>query len=162
MISYFNYISLIAVFSLPVMAQEIKLNEWTKEYVKEMVGAREDIQYSIYKKVGESDKIYLEFQNRKNKDVKVSFKIVNKGIDRGAPIQMVGFIKANGIWPHGYDRAVKCNHMEPDIEIKEIITGEVEEEQVIEIDSDGKQSEKYKYKFKSDLDILKDKNKNTK
>ena len=80
MISYFNYISLIAVFSLPVMAQEIKLNEWTKEYVKEMVGAREDIQYSIYKKVGESDKIYLEFQNRKNKDVKVSFKIVNKAL----------------------------------------------------------------------------------
>jgi hypothetical protein len=152
-----KYLPLIMAFSVPLVSQEVNLNEWNKDYEKAAVGAREDIQYSIYRKIGESGKVYLEFQNRKNKDVKVSFKIVGKGMDRGTPIQMTGFIKAHGIWPNGFERGVKCMQKEPVIEIQEVITGVVEEEQVIEMDSDGKQIEKYKYKFKSDADIVKEK-----
>ncbi len=157
MMSFIRFFTLIIVLSVAILAQEVNLNEWSKDFEKVTVGAREDIQYSIYRKIGESGKIYLEFKNRKNKDVKVTFKIVGKGIDRGTPIQITGFIKANGFWPNRNDRGINCVQADPVIEIQEVITGVVDEEQIVETDSDGKQSEKFKYKFKSDADILKEK-----
>ncbi len=158
--TFIKYLTLSLVLSASLWAQETNLNEWNKDYEKVAVGARDDIQYSIYKKIGESGRVYLEFQNRKNKDVKVSFKIVGKGIDRGIPVPATGFIKANGVWPNGYGRGIPCTHTEPEIEIQEVVTGVVEEEQIFEIDSDGKKIEKYKYKFKSDADIAKEKDRN--
>ena len=133
------------------------MNEWSKDFEKVTVGARDDVQYSIYRKIGEKGKVYVEFQNRKAKDVKVAFKLVNKGVDRGAPLALTGFIKANGFWPNGYERAIACSHEEPVIEIQDVTTGEVEEEQVMEIDPQGKQAFKYKYRFKSDADLARDK-----
>ena len=148
-------LSLAIISNIP--AQEVNSNEWGKEFEKVMVGGKDDVQYSIYKKEGDAGNIYLELINRKSKDVKVTFKIVGKGIERGDPINMTGFIKANGFWPNGYDKIIKCYIPDPVIEITNVITGIVEEEQVIETDSDGKQIERYTYKFKSDTDLLKDK-----
>jgi hypothetical protein len=156
MICFLKYLLLCSLISLTAFAQEAHLNEWGKDFEKVAVGARDDIQYSLYRKIGEPGKVYLEFQNRKNKDVKVAFKLVNKGIDRGTPVALTGFIKANGFWPNGYDRAIACVHAEPVIEIQDVITGEVEEEQVVEMDDQGKQTFRYKYRFRSDADLARD------
>jgi hypothetical protein len=147
---------------LSLSALEVNSNEWGKEFEKAMVGARDDVAYAIYKKAGTTGRIWLEFTNRKTRDVKVSFKVVGKGMERGTPIPLTGFIKAGGYWPNGYEKSVKCDFPEPVIEIENVVTGVVEEEQIIETDSDGKQIEKYKYKFTSDADLAKQRKKDDK
>ena len=125
-----------------------------------MTGARDNVQYTIYRKTGDDGKVYIELANRNTKDVKVSLNLVGKGIERGTPIPRIAFIKAGDYWPNGTERAIACPFKDPDIELREITTGVVDQETVIEVDENGKQVERYKYKFKSDADLKRERERN--
>ena len=136
-------------------AAEVNLNNWTDEYKKIATGGKDDVQYNVYRKGSDISFVYVELINRKNVDVKVDARLVPKYKESDGNIPLTGFIKSKGFWPNGFDKKVACNFKELDIEIKNVTVGVVEEEQVIEIDTDGKQIVKYKYKFKSMEDAKK-------
>ena len=64
------------IFPLSLMAQETNLNQWDRDFVKLTTGARDDVQFSRYRKEGKEggkDFVYVELINRRNCDIKVNF-----------------------------------------------------------------------------------------
>ena len=139
-------LSTLTTFS--VFSEEVNLNIWDAQYAKISTGAKNDVQYNLYRKDDEPGSVYVELINRTKEDVKVDIRIVAKYQESEKIISLTGFVKSNGYWPNGFERKVACDFKNPNMEIRNITIGVIEEKQIIEIDSDGKQIQRYEYKFK--------------
>jgi hypothetical protein len=148
---YLGMISLI--FQLGLMAQDTNLNQWDRDFVKLTTGARENVQFSLYRKEGEKDFVYIELVNRRNCDVKVNFDLLESipSVD-GKPISMVAYISANSVWANGEERKVRCSIWNPTVTIRMVTEGFLTESEEIETDSTGKVTTRKAVQFKTNAE----------
>ncbi len=138
------------IFQLGLIAQETNLNQWDRDFVKLTTGAREGVQFSLYRKDGEKDFVYIELINRRNCDIKVNFELLEtiRSID-GKPISMVAYISANSVWPNGDERKISCSIWNPTITIRTVTEGFLVQSEEIETDSTGKVTTRQAVQFKA-------------
>ncbi len=138
------------IFQLSLMAQETNLNQWDRDFVKLTTGAREDVQFSLYRKDGEKDFVYVELINRRNCDIKVNFELLESvsSID-GKPISLVAYISANSVWSNGDQRKVRCSIWNPTVTIRMVTEGFLVQSEEVETDSTGKVTTRQAVQFKT-------------
>ena len=141
------YLLLLAVFfQLSGAAQEANLNRWEHDFVKLTTGARDDVQYNVYRKEDEQDFIYVELINRRGCDVKVIFEIQASGVD-GKPLTLTAFISAQSVWSNGDQRKISCSAWNPTFGIRSVTDGFLEQSEETETDSTGKIIVRHAVKF---------------
>ena len=138
------------IFQLGLMAQETNLNQWDRDFVKLTTGAREGVQFSLYRKEGEADFVYVELINRRNCDIKVNFELLESvpSID-GKPISLVAYISANSVWSNGEERKVRCSIWNPTVTIRTVTEGSLVQSEEVETDSTGKVTTRQGVQFKA-------------
>lgn len=141
------------IFPLGLMAQETNLNQWDRDFVKLTTGARDDVQFSLYRKGGkeeEKDFVYVELINRRNCDIKVNFELLESvpSID-GKPISLVAYISANSVWSNGDERKVRCSIWNPTVTIRMVTEGFLIQSEEVETDSTGKVTTRQAVQFKT-------------
>ena len=133
---------------MKLFSEERPRLDWNVEFDRVAVGAKNDIQYTIYRDKIVIGKYYVNLLNRTVKDVKVEFSIVKKSYtERVKILNLVGFVKAGQYWPSSGLKTVQIDIPDFDIEFNSIINGKIKEEFAISVDQSGVQTETITYKF---------------
>ncbi len=143
-----HWLLLFVLLQLSVTAQEANLNRWERDFVKLTTGARDDVQYNLYRREGEKDFVYVELLNRRGCDVKVIFELqASASAIDGKPLTLTAFISAQGVWSNGEQRKIPCSAWNPTMSIRSVTDGFLEQSEETETDSTGKVTVRHAVRF---------------
>ena len=143
-----HWLLLSILFQLSVAAQEANLNRWERDFVKLTTGARDDVQYNLYRNEEEKDFIYVELINRRCCDVKVIFELHASALAiDGKPLTLTAYISAQGVWSNGDQPRFPCSAWNPTLSIRSVTDGFLEQSEEIETDSTGKVTVRHAVRF---------------
>jgi hypothetical protein len=138
---------------LGLSAQELRPSRYLDGYEKLTSGARDHVEFGIYAKneakIGAKNELFIEFYNRNEQDVKLSYRVIDGDLNDAASPIRIAFVAKGGFWPNGLVKPLKGEFKEPKVKIEQVELGVLEQEYEVQMDESGNQSEVLRSKFKS-------------